>query len=39
VRVVDFRSEECIRLLADYIAIHPEVWAEDIGEADAQERP
>jgi cytosine/creatinine deaminase len=31
VRVVDLQSEECISLLADYVASHPEVWAEDIG--------
>ena len=34
IRVVDLGSEACIRLLADYIASNPEVWAEDIGEAD-----
>lgn len=39
VRVVDLHSEECIRLLADYIARHPRVWAEDIGEADAGDPP
>ena len=33
VRVIDMRSEECVRLLADYIARHPEVWYEDIGQA------
>jgi cytosine/creatinine deaminase len=38
VRVVDLHSEECIRLLGDYIVTRPEVWAEDIGEAEAQER-
>jgi len=32
VSVVDLRSEECVRLLGDYIAAHPEVWNEDIGE-------
>ena len=32
VEVVDLRSEECIDLLRDYIAAHPEVWNEDIGE-------
>jgi cytosine deaminase len=32
VEVIDLHSEECIRLLADYIAAHPEVWNEDIGE-------
>ena len=30
--VIDLNSAECIRLLADYIAAHPEVWNEDIGE-------
>jgi cytosine/creatinine deaminase len=39
VRVVDLHSEECIRLLADYIARHPRVWAEDIGEADPTDQP
>jgi cytosine deaminase len=33
VEVIDLRSEECIHLLAGYIAAHPEVWNEDIGEA------
>ena len=32
VEVIELRSEECIRLLAGYIAAHPEVWNEDIGE-------
>ncbi|MBI2207320.1 MAG: nucleoside deaminase [Candidatus Rokubacteria bacterium] len=32
VTVVDLRSDECIRMLGDYIAAHPEVWNEDIGE-------
>ena len=32
VEIVDLHSEECIRLLGDYIAAHPEVWNEDIGE-------
>jgi creatinine deaminase len=31
--VIDLRSPECIRMLADYIASRPEVWNEDIGEA------
>jgi cytosine/creatinine deaminase len=39
VRLVDLQSEECIRLLADYVARHPEVWAEDIGEVGPGERP
>lgn len=32
VEVVDLGSEECIRMLADFIEAHPEVWNEDIGE-------
>ena len=31
VEVVDMRSDECIRMLSDYIASNPEVWNEDIG--------
>ena len=34
VAVVDLRSDDCIRMLADYIAANPDVWNEDIGEAD-----
>jgi creatinine deaminase len=32
VKVTDLDSEECAFLLADYIAAHPEIWHEDIGE-------
>lgn len=32
VAVVDLESEECVRMLSDYIAAHPDVWNEDIGE-------
>ncbi|HLA11685.1 MAG TPA: nucleoside deaminase [Pyrinomonadaceae bacterium] len=32
VEVIDLASPECISLLADYIASHPEIWNEDIGE-------
>ena len=32
VRVVDLQSPECEKMLGDYIAAHPEVWNEDIGE-------
>lgn len=32
VTVVDLRARECSDLLAGYIAAHPEVWHEDIGE-------
>lgn len=31
VQVIELQSEECIRMLADYIAANPEVWNEDIG--------
>ena len=30
--VVDMNSAECKKLLGDFIAAHPEVWNEDIGE-------
>ncbi len=33
IAVIDLYSQECIDLLADFIAAHPAVWAEDIGEA------
>lgn len=33
VQVVDLRSETCIKMLGDFIRDHPELWAEDIGEA------
>jgi len=32
VKVIDLDSQECVKLLADYIRTHPEVWNEDIGE-------
>jgi len=32
VEVIDLESEECTRLLGDWIAAHPELWNEDIGE-------
>lgn len=32
VQVIDLDSKECASLLAGYIAAHPEVWNEDIGE-------
>jgi cytosine deaminase len=32
VEVIDLHSADCIRLLGDWIAAHPEVWNEDIGE-------
>ena len=32
VRVIDLQSIECEKLLGGYIAAHPEVWNEDIGD-------
>jgi cytosine deaminase len=32
IEVVDLHSQECIQMLADYIAKKPAVWSEDIGE-------
>ena len=32
VEVVNLRSEECVRLMRGFIAEHPEIWNEDIGE-------
>jgi cytosine deaminase len=31
-RDFDLASPECVRMLSDYIAAHPDVWNEDIGE-------
>jgi cytosine/creatinine deaminase len=30
--VIDLHSEECVQMLAKFVAQHPEVWKEDIGE-------
>ena len=32
VEVIDLASQECVRMLADYISNHPHVWNEDIGQ-------
>ena len=32
VEVIDLNSQECIKMLGDYITANPEVWNEDIGE-------
>jgi len=32
VRVVNLQSRECVDLLSGYIAEHPDIWNEDIGE-------
>jgi cytosine deaminase len=31
--IVDMNSDECKKLLGDFIASHPDVWNEDIGES------
>ena len=35
VRVVDLNSSACVAMLSEYIASHPDVWNEDIGELPA----
>ena len=32
IRVIDLDSSECVEMMAGYIADHPEVWHEDIGQ-------
>ncbi|MGI9055507.1 MAG: nucleoside deaminase [Pyrinomonadaceae bacterium] len=32
VEVVDLDSDECVRMLNEFIEAHPEIWNEDIGE-------
>lgn len=32
IKVVDLRDDACIRLMGDFIARHPALWNEDIGE-------
>ncbi len=32
VQVIDLDSQECVRMLAEYIRANPSVWNEDIGE-------
>ena len=32
VEVIDLNSEECVRMLNEFISNHPEIWNEDIGE-------
>lgn len=31
VEIIDLHSEECVQMLAKFIAAHPEIWNEDIG--------
>ena len=33
VEVIDLDAEECVRMLAGFIAARPEIWNEDIGES------
>ena len=33
VKVIDLHSQDCIQMLGDFTRTHPELWAEDIGEA------
>ncbi|HYV04393.1 MAG TPA: nucleoside deaminase [Blastocatellia bacterium] len=33
VQIIDLNSDECIKLMSDFIQRHPEIWNEDIGEA------
>ena len=35
VRVVEVNSAECVAMLSEYIAAHPDIWNEDIGECPA----
>jgi len=32
IEVIDLGSRECVRMLRDFVAAHPELWNEDIGE-------
>ena len=32
VEVINLDSPECVALMRDFIAAHPEIWYEDIGE-------
>ena len=32
VQVIDLNSDECIKMMSDFIQRHPEIWNEDIGE-------
>ncbi|HUK49075.1 MAG TPA: nucleoside deaminase [Terriglobales bacterium] len=31
IKIIDLDSEQCVRILADYIRAHPDIWNEDIG--------
>ncbi len=32
IEIIDLNSAECVRMMADYIRKHPEIWNEDIGQ-------
>jgi creatinine deaminase len=32
VEVIDLRSDECVQMLSEFTAAHPDIWNEDIGE-------
>jgi cytosine deaminase len=34
VMVIDLNSQECVEMLKEFITANPQVWNEDIGEAD-----
>ena len=31
IKIIDLDSEQCVRIMADYIRAHPDIWNEDIG--------
>ena len=33
IEVIDLQDEECIKMMADFVRDHPDVWNEDIGKA------
>lgn len=36
IQIIDLDSEECARIMAEYIQDHPDIWNEDIGENEAE---
>ena len=36
IQIINLDSEECVRMMAEYIRNHPDIWNEDIGEHEAQ---
>lgn len=39
VHVIVLQSEDCVRMLGDYIRDHPDIWNEDIGEVSERSSP